>query len=124
MADRVGIKKMVLAGLVFYCAVFAGFAAASEAIHVWLLFCIYGVYKGMSDGSQRAYVAELAGPDVRGTSFGIFHTAVGLMVLPASIIGGVLWDSFGPQATFIYGASLSLISVIVFALPVVTRRKP
>lgn len=121
VADRVGIKKMVFIGLLLYCAIFVGFAGASEALHIWLLFALFGVYKGVSDGAQRAYVAELAGAEGMGTAFGIYHTAVGLMVLPASIIGGVLWDSFGPGATFVYGASLSLLSAIVFALPLGTR---
>jgi MFS family permease len=120
-ADKVGVKKMVLLGLLLYSAIFAGFAAAREALHIWLLFSLYGVYKGMSDGTQRAYIAELAGPEVSGTAFGIFHSAVGLLLLPASIIGGVLWDSIGPEATFLYSASLALLSVLIFVLPGITK---
>lgn len=117
VADRVGIKKMVFWGLMLYAAILAGFASAQGALHILLLFALYGLYKGMSDGAQRAYVAELAGPDVRGTAFGIFHTATGVMLLPASIIGGILWDKVGPEATFLYGSSLALLSLLVFVLP-------
>jgi MFS family permease len=121
-ADRIGVKKMVLLGLLLYSAIFAGFAAARGAVHIWLLYSLYGVYKGMRDGTQRAYIAELAGPEVRGTAFGVFHTAAGLMLLPASIVGGVLWDRIGPEATFLYGSSLALLSVLIFALPGITKK--
>jgi MFS family permease len=122
VADRVGLKKMVVMGLLLYAAIFAGFAAARGVLDMWLLFSLYGIYKGMSDGAQKAYLAELAGPEVRGTAFGVFHTAAGLMLLPASIIGGVLWDSIGPEATFLYASSLSLLSVLVFVLPGSTKK--
>jgi len=117
IADRVGLKNMVLLGFIFYSAVYAGFAFAANATHIWILFFSYGLFKGISDGSQRAYLAQIANTTRMGTAFGIFHTAVGLTLLPASVIGGILWDKMGPAGTFLYGSALSLLAVVIFILP-------
>ena len=114
IADRLGIKKMVLAGFIFYSIVFGLVAMATSQVHIWLLFPLYGLYKGMSDGTQRAYLAAISPRDNKATAFGVYHTVVGAMLLPASIIAGYLWDKSGPEATFLFGAALSLIAAAVF----------
>ncbi|MBI5237714.1 MAG: MFS transporter [Deltaproteobacteria bacterium] len=114
LADRIGVKKMVGAGFIYYSLIYAGLAAAASSVHIWLLFPLYGVYKGMSDGAQRAYLAHLAPEEKRATAFGVYHTIAGMMLLPASVIAGMLWDKIGPAAPFIYGSALSLTAAIVF----------
>ncbi|MBI5344969.1 MAG: MFS transporter, partial [Deltaproteobacteria bacterium] len=114
LADRIGVKKMVGAGFIYYSLIYAGLALATSSIHIWLLFPLYGVYKGMSDGAQRAYLAHLAPPEKKATAFGVYHTVAGLMLLPASVIAGALWDKISPAAPFIYGSVLSLIAAFIF----------
>lgn len=115
LADKIGLKIMLLAGFLYYSLLYAGFAFATANIHIWLLFPLYGLYKGMSDGMQRAYLAALAPPERRATAFGVYHTAAGVMLLPASIIAGFLWDRYGPLETFLYGGVMSLIAAAYFA---------
>lgn len=115
LADKIGLKIMLLAGFLYYSLLYAGFAFATANLHIWFLFPLYGVYKGMSDGMQRAYLAALAPPERRATAFGVYHTAVGVMLLPASIIAGFLWDKYGPLETFLYGGVMSLIAGAYFA---------
>ena len=115
LADRVGLRTMLLAGFISYSIVYAGVAFADSALHIWILFPLYGVYKGVSDGTQRAYIAKIAPEERKATAFGVFHTVNGIMLLPASIIAGVLWDRVGPEATFLYGAALSLLAAVYFA---------
>lgn len=117
MADRVGLKKMLIAGFLVYSAIYAGFAATSGAAALIILFLAYGIFKGLSDGTQRAYLAKITAPERAGTAFGLFHTVSGIMLLPASIIGGYLWDKTGPEATFLYGSLLSMLAAIIFMLP-------
>jgi MFS family permease len=69
-------------------------------------------------------VADLVPEESRGTAYGIYHAAVGMAALPASLIAGVLWqgafswNGFGPSAPFVFGASLALTaSVLLGALP-------
>ncbi|MFZ3072417.1 MAG: MFS transporter [Thermodesulfobacteriota bacterium] len=122
MADRVGLKKMLIIGFLLYSAIYAGFAATSNAAALIALFLTYGIFKGMSDGTQRAYLAKIAAPERTGTAFGLFHTVSGIMLLPASVIGGSLWDKIGPEATFLYGSLLSMLAAIIFILP--SKKRP
>lgn len=114
LGDRIGLKKLVAAGLFSYSLIFLGLAFAASSLHMWLLFPLYGIYKGMSDGTQRAYLATLAPEDSKATAFGVYHTVSGVMLLPASVIAGFLWDSYGPAAAFAYGSALSFIAGAVF----------
>jgi MFS family permease len=115
LADRVGLKRMVLLGFVFYSVIFAAIGSAYAPLHMWVLFPLYGVYKGMSVGAQRAYLASLAPIERKATAFGVYHMVVGLMLLPASIIAGLLWDAWGPGAAFYFGSALSLLAAVYFA---------
>ncbi|MEK7314180.1 MAG: MFS transporter [Deltaproteobacteria bacterium] len=121
-ADRVGLKKMLIAGFLVYSAIYAGFAATSGKTALITLFLAYGIFKGLSDGTQRAYLARITTQERAGTAFGLFHTVSGIMLLPASIIGGYLWDKTGPEATFLYGSLLSMIAAVIFMLP--SRKRP
>jgi MFS-type transporter involved in bile tolerance (Atg22 family) len=68
------------------------------------------------DGNQRALISDLSPEGLRATALGTFHTSIGLVALPASLIAGFLWQSVAPSATFIYGAVVSIISVILFLI--------
>lgn len=116
LADRVGLRHMVLAGFLVYSAVFLLVGLSGSAVHIWILFPVYGVYKGMSEGNLRAYLATLAPAQHKATAFGVYHTVAGLMLLPASIIAGRLWDSLGPGATFFYGAGMSALAALLFVV--------
>lgn len=116
LADRVGVKNMIMASFLFYAAVYAGVGLSTSPVHIWLLFPLYGVYKGMTEGTQKAYLAAIAPPTHKATAFGVYHMVSGIMLLPASIIAGSLWDSAGPGATFFYGSAMAVLATIVFAL--------
>jgi len=115
LADKVGFKNMILASFLLYSLIYLGVAFSSSPIHIWILFPIYGVYKGMTDGTQKAYLAVLAPKEQKATAFGVYHTVSGVMLLPASIIAGFLWDNIGPYATFLYGSAMSLAAAVFFA---------
>ncbi len=114
LADKIGIKKMLILSFIVYSAVYGAVAAASTPWQIWLLFPAYGLYRGMSDGSQKAYLALISPTERKATAFGAYHAVTGLMLLPASIIAGYLWDSSGPSATFIYGSIMSALAVVIF----------
>ncbi len=114
LGDRIGIRNMVLSGFLVYAVVYFLVGLASTPLHAWLLFPLYGVYKGMSEGTQKAYLALLAPAERKATAFGVYHTVSGLMLLPASVIAGYLWDAHGAGATFFYGAAMGLVSAVVF----------
>jgi MFS family permease len=84
-------------------------------LHIWGLFLLYGLYFGLTEGVERAYVVDLVGEENRGTAFGWFHLTVGIGALPASLIFGAIWQTFGPHIAFIIGACLAVIASFMLA---------
>jgi MFS family permease len=116
LSDRIGRKSLIVSGLLVYVAVYVGFALAVKPSHLWLLFASYGLYYGLADGNMRAFVADLVGEEKRGLAFGLYHGAVGLTALPASLIFGWIWQLAGASAAFAVGAGLALLAVLVLVL--------
>lgn len=116
LADRVGYRAPIVAGWLFYAAIYAGFAFAESTVAVVTLFLAYGLFFGLTEGPEKALVAELAPAEVRGTAFGFFNAALGLGVLAASVLFGLLWTFISPAAAFLTGAGLALIAAALLAL--------
>lgn len=114
LADRIGKKKVILAGFGLFAGVYAGFALATEMWQIVGLFLGYGMYMGLTEGVQRAYLATLIAEKQRATGFGWYHMVVGLAILPASLIAGFLWDTVGPSAPFWFGAGMAALAAAVF----------
>jgi len=112
LSDRIGRRPTLIMGWMLYAAVYLGFARASVAWHAWALFAVYGVFFGLTEGSERALIADLVGPERRGTAFGWYNLAIGLGALPASLLFGFVWDRAGPGTAFVMGASLALAAAL------------
>ncbi len=121
IADRVGKRKVILASYFLFALIFIGFGVAASPLHAWLLFGVYGFFVAINEGVQRAYVAAIIRPEIKATSYGVYHTVTGLAALPSSIIGGALWQNIGPQALFYYGAAMALMSCAIFAFFIFSR---
>src|SRR6185369_13937585 len=93
--------------------IYAGFALAATELHIWLLFAWYGLFYGMTEGVEKAYLSDLAEPDERGRAFGWYNFAVGVGALPASLLFGVIWQNVSSQAAFAFGAGLALLAAIL-----------
>jgi MFS family permease len=112
LSDRVGRRPTLVAGWLLYAAVYLGFARATEAWQAWALFAVYGVYFGLTEGAERALIADLVAPARRGTAFGWFSLAIGLGALPASLLFGYVWDSAGAPTAFAMGAGFALAAAV------------
>ena len=116
VSDRLGRKGVIVVGWSIYALAYLGLAVASAAWQVWLLFALYGLYYGVAEGVSRAFVADLVPAERRGTAYGLYHTAVGLSLLPASLIAGWLWHLIGPEAPFFFGAVMAGVAALGFLL--------
>ncbi|MDF2772480.1 MAG: major facilitator superfamily 1 [Geminicoccaceae bacterium] len=116
LSDRVGRKPLIFAGWAVYAAVYFAFGRATESWHAWALFLAYGVFFGLTEGTERAMVADLVGADRRGTAFGWFNLAIGIGALPASLLFGFVWERFGPARAFEVGALLAVAAAMVLLL--------
>ena len=114
IADRIGREKVVLAGFILFALAYAGFALADSVWAIGGLFVLYGTYMGLSDGVQRAYLATLVPDNRKATGFGLYHMVVGIAILPASLIAGLLWDHISAAAPFWFGSVSALLAAILF----------
>ena len=118
-SDKVGRRRILILGYLVFAFVYLGFGFAYNQIMIVSCFLLYGLYTAMITGVERAYIAEISPSDLKGTLLGIHSTLVGIALLPASLIAGVLWDLFGAVFPFIFGSSLALLAAIllVFFMP-------
>ena len=120
LSDKIGRKKLIVAGWLVYALIYLGFALANTAIHVALLYVAYGFYYGLTYGTAKAMVGDLVPAELRGTAYGSYNAVLGILDFPASVIAGVLWSGagswvgFGPSAPFYFGAGMALIAVVLF----------
>jgi MFS family permease len=112
LSDRVGRRAAIATGWALYALCYAGLALAASAWQVWALFGVYGLHHALTEGPERALVAEMAGAEARGRAFGLYHAVTGALLLPASLITGALWQRFSPTAALLTGASLALVATI------------
>ncbi len=108
LSDKLGRKKLIVAGWVIYALVYAGFAFVDSAWQAWVLFIVYGAYFGLTEGAEKALVADMVEDEKRGTAYGFYNLAFGITVFPASLLFGLLWTSFGAAAAFVVSACISI----------------
>ena len=112
LSDRVGRRRAILAGWAVYALAYAGFAVARSPSQVFALFAVYGLFHALTEGPERALVADLAGRAERGRAFGLYHAVMGAMLLPASLVTGLLWQAQGAAAALGLGAILAGLAAL------------
>jgi MFS family permease len=114
-ADKIGRHKVIMIGFGVYIFTTLGFAFLSYSfLNVIVLFAILGLYIGIFDGSQKAYISEISAPTLKATALGTVSTLTGLITLPSSLVAGILWDRFGSSTTFQFGATVAIIAIVLF----------
>jgi len=110
LSDLVGRKPLLVLGYAFYGIVYLAFGFVRDPAYLWLLFPVYGIYIAMTEGVEKALVADLAPLELRATYIGLHATLTGVGLLPASILAGFLWKFGGPAAPFYFGGILGLLA--------------
>ena len=116
LSDRVGRKKLLVAGYIVFSAVYLGFAFASSQFTIIIVFVLYGFYSAMITGVERAFIAEISPVDLKGSMLGLHSTIVGIALLPSSVIAGLLWVRFGASSPFLFGSVMSLLAAFILLL--------
>ena len=112
-SDKSGRKNILVCGYLLFSVVYLIFGFAGSKGSILIAFILYGVYTAMIAGVERAFLAEIAPADLKGTVLGLHGTLVGVALLPASIIAGFLWDHIGISAPFVFGAVLSAAAALI-----------
>lgn len=122
LSDRLGRRPLIVGGWLLYAAVYFAFAWAWAPWQAWALFAIYGIFYGMTEGTEKALVADIVPRTRRGAAFGWYNLSIGLGALPASLIFGWIWDSHGSPGAFVFGGSLALVAAVLMTVVAPARR--
>lgn len=124
LSDRHGRKRVLLAAWTLYAACYALFGIVKTPPALLVVLAVYSVHAALSEGAERALVADVVPPESRGRAFGWFHGAVGLAALPASAGFGLLWTWFGSRTAFLAGAGVALLAAGLLLVAVPERTRP
>ncbi|MFZ0034486.1 MAG: MFS transporter [Sedimentisphaerales bacterium] len=114
LSDKIGRQPVLIFGFTMFAVVTLGFAVFDSLGAYIVLFALYGVVLAAVDGTERAFVSDLAGANLKATALGTYHFVTGFAALPASMAAGILWEHISPVATFVFGSTAAFIAVIVF----------
>ncbi|MFH0739298.1 MAG: MFS transporter [Candidatus Omnitrophota bacterium] len=110
LSDKIGRKKILVLGYLFYGLVYLGFALNKSVNMFWILFGFYGLYIGFTEGVEKALITDISPSNLRATTIGLHATLVGIGLLPASLLAGILWKLFGAAAPFYFGGFMGVVS--------------
>jgi MFS family permease len=113
LSDRFGRRSLIGAGWIFYAAVYAAFAMLDSASMLVVVFVAYGVYFGLTEGVEKAWIADLAPATARGSAFGYYNATLGIGALLSSVLFGIIWTRVSPDAAFLTGAALAALATVL-----------
>lgn len=113
LSDRIGKEKILIAGFLIYGAVYYGFGVTTSIRAIVGLFALYGLYSAATDGIQKAFISDMTDNNKQGTGLGIYNALLGITLLPASLIAGLLYDRVNSSVPFYFGAATAALSALL-----------
>lgn len=113
LSDKIGRERLIMFGYSLYALIYFGFGRTSSASSVIFLFAMYGLYSAATDGVQKALVTDIVDTRMKGTGLGIYNFVVGITLLPASVIAGLLYDKVGNRAPFHFSSAMALTATLL-----------
>ena len=123
LSDRIGREKMIILGFFVYSIVYYFFGKYNNITVFIFLFMLYGFYSALTDGSQKAMISDIVSKDLKGTGYGIYHAVLGITLLPASLIAGLLYDNVNSNAPFYFGSVMALLATFLMTVFAVINKK-
>jgi len=116
LSHKFGRERLIIFGYLLYSVIYFGFGRTNDKVIVVLLFALYGLYSAATDGVQKALVSDLIDKDKRGTGLGIYNSLIGITLLPASVIAGILYDQVDNKAPFYFGSAMALTAAVLMSV--------
>ncbi len=123
ISDKKGRETLIILGFLVYAIVYYLFGRFNSLNIFIFLFVLYGLYSALVDGSQKALISDIVGKDFKGTGFGLYHAVLGITLLPASLIAGLLYDKVNSNAPFYFGSLMALIASFLMVLFVLIDKR-
>ena len=113
LSDKIGKEKLLIGGFLIYALVYFGFGITKNLHLIFMLFAMYGLYSAMTDGIQKAFISDIIDKNKKGTGLGLYNALLGITLLPASLIAGLLYDHVNSSVPFYFGACTAVLSAIL-----------
>lgn len=123
LSDRVGRPRLIVCGWGVYGAFYLLLGCIGQQLLLWPLFACYGLFMAATEGAEKALVADLVEQEMLGTAYGWFHLTSGLLLLPASLVFGWLWQAVAPLAAFALAAACALLAALLLRLWALPRQR-
>lgn len=123
LSDKIGREKLIIIGFLVYAIVYYFFGRSNSMGVYIFLFMLYGFYSALTDGSQKAMISDIVSNDLKGTGFGIYHAVLGITLLPASLIAGLLYDKINSNAPFYFGSIMAFIATVLMIIFTILDKK-
>ncbi len=118
LSDKLGRRNVLVAGWIVYGISYFGFAFITSVTQAWVIFGIYGLFSGLTEGVKKAFVVDLVPKEVRGSALGIHSFLVSFPQLPASLLLGFLWQKYNATVAFSVGASFAVVAGILLLISI------
>jgi MFS family permease len=122
IADKIGLKKILIAGLVIFAMVYGTIGFTGNVIWLGLIFVAYALYASATEGVSKALITNLAGKSDTATAVGFYSGFSSIFTLIASSLGGLIWVTFSSKAMLLFSA-IGVVLVVVYFLFVFGKRK-
>lgn len=121
LSDKIGRERLITVGFFVYAITYFMFGQFNSLSIFMFLFVLYGLYSALVDTAQKALVSDLVGKDLKGTGYGIYHAVLGITLLPASLIAGIMYDNINSKAPFYFGSAMALLATLLMVIFSVTK---
>jgi MFS family permease len=122
LSDKIGKEKILIIGFLIYAVVYFGFGITKNVTTIVMLFALYGMYSAMTDGIQKAFVSDMIDKNKQGTGLGIYNALLGITLLPASLIAGLLYDKVNSSVPFYFGAATAVTAGLFLTVLVIKEK--
>jgi MFS family permease len=122
LSDRLGRTRLIVGGWAVYGVFYLLLGLNGQNLWLlWPLFAFYGLFMAATEGAEKALVADLAPKELLGTAYGWFNLTAGVMLLPASMLFGWLWQTISPETAFSFSASCAILAALLLKFWVPTQ---
>jgi MFS family permease len=122
LADKMGVKKIFISGLLVFVIVYTGFAL-NHNLYVFLgLFVLYGLYAAATEGISKAWISNIVPRTETATAIGSYSGLQSLAALLASSVCGLIWYKFGAISSFLFTAIVALLAALYLARFAIYRK--
>jgi len=120
LADRIGLKTMLVAGLFLFAGVYLCFGIVSVISGFLVLFFLYGLYAASTEGISKALISNISAKTDTATAIGFYTSFASVFSLLASSIAGVLWFTLGMKVMFMI-SGIGVLFVGIYFLVILKK---